>query len=175
MPIQGWWNKLYVFNKDLNLKDNVIFLDLDLVIHDSIDKLWEYHPGSFIIIRDFTRHMNPNWKKYNSSVFKFNPKNHYSLWDDFEKNYKIIISKNYGDQDYLFNILNGQGKYWPDSWIKSYKWEMREKQDLAVINGKRNFTTVKHPIIYPESCISVFHGDPNPHVVKDPWVIENWK
>ena len=175
IPIHGWWYKLYVFNSELNFRGSVLFLDLDLIIHDSIDKLWDHNSSSFIIIRDFTRHMNPNWKKFNSSVFKFNPIMYYYIWNDFKINYKTIMSKNFGDQDYLYSILQNQGHYWPDNWIKSYKWEMRSKQDLANINGKRNFTSIKDPFVYPESCISVFHGDPNPHQVKDPWVLNHWK
>lgn len=175
IPVQGWWFKLFAFNRDLNLKGTVMFLDLDLIIHNNMDKLWDYNQGSFIIIRDFTRHMNPNWKKFNSSVFRFNPSMHYNIWQDFNINYKNIISKNFGDQDHLYTLLSGVAHYWPDNWIKSYKWEMRNKSDLAIVNGRRNFTSVQQPFIYPESCIAVFHGDPNPHTVRDPWVIENWK
>ena len=173
--LNGWWFKLYVFNNELNFTGQCLFLDLDLIIHNNIDKLWDFNPGSFSIIRDFTRHMNPNWKKYNSSVFKFNPFMHYDIWHNFKFNYKNIMSKNYGDQDYLFHILNGQCQYWPDEWIRSYKWEMRDKNELALINGRRNFTSIKNPIVLPDSCIAVFHGDPNPHEIKDPWVKENWK
>jgi len=175
LPIQGWWFKTYVFSNELNLKGTVLFLDLDIVIHNNIDKLWDYQEGSFVIIRDFTRHMNPGWRKFNSSVFKFNPAINHWIWDNFQSNRNNIITKNFGDQDYLYTLLSNQGKFWPDEWIKSYKWEMRDKQDLALINGKRNFTSIKQPTVYPNSCISVFHGDPNPHIVKDPWVIENWK
>ena len=175
LQIHGWWYKLYVFNSELQFSGNVLFLDLDIIIHDNMDKLWDFNPGSFVIIRDFTRHMNPNWKKFNSSVFRFNPTMYYSIWQGFKANSKTIMSKNFGDQDYLFSILSGQGHFWPDDWIRSYKWEMRNKSELAVINGTRNFTTVRNPYVAPGSCISVFHGEPNPHLVKDPWVVENWK
>jgi len=175
LPIQGWWYKTYVFSKDLELNGDVLFLDLDLVIYDNIDKLWDYEFGSFVIIRDFTRHQSPQWKRFNSSVFKFKANEHYWVWDDFLKNYKNVVTKFHGDQDYLYSILNQNGVFWPDQWIRSYKWEMRNKNELTVINGKRNFNSIKQPTVLPDSCIAVFHGDPNPHIVKDPWVIENWK
>ena len=175
IPLQGWWYKPYVFSQDLQLKGDVLFLDLDLVIFDNIDKLWIYNPREFTIIRDFTRHMNPAWQKFNSSVFRFNAENNRWIWDHFIKNHKTIMTKNHGDQDYLYNILKDKAKHWPDDWIRSYKWEMRDKQDLSVINGKRSFAQDKPPRIESGSCIAVFHGEPNPADCRDSWVIENWK
>lgn len=175
IPLQGWWMKPFVFSRDLNLKGEVLFLDLDIVIYKNIDRLWEHSTSDFMIIRDFTRTTNPNWNKYNSSVFKFNSKNYYWIWDEFSENHKNITTKNFGDQDYLFNLLKGKAKTWPDNWITSYKWEMRSRDDIRVINGRRNFATISTPNIPTDGCIAVFHGEPNPHDVKDPWVIENWK
>lgn len=171
----GWWMKPYVFSRDLMLTGDVLFLDLDLVIFGNIDKLWTYNPANFCIIRDFTRQMSPGWRKFNSSVFRFPAKEYYWIWDEFEKDHKKIIPKNHGDQDYLYSKLSQQGRYWPDEWIQSYKWEMRDRNDLVVVNGKRNFAQPKQPKIDPNCFIAVFHGDPNPHECRDPWVIENWK
>lgn len=173
--LKGWWYKPYVFSRSLDIKGNTLFLDLDLVIHSNIEKLWEYEKDSFVIIRDFTRHMNPAWQKFNSSVFRFNPEDYYWIWDTFENNHKQITTKFYGDQDYLYSILQHSAKMWPDEWIQSYKWEMRDKSELLLRNGKRNFSTIGYPRIHSDSCIAVFHGDPNPDQVRDPWVVENWK
>ena len=173
--LQGWWFKPWIFSKENGLTGDVLFLDLDLIVYDNIEKLWSCCPDDFVIIRDFTRHMNPAWKKFNSSVFRFNAEKYYWIWDDFRSDYKNIMNKNQGDQDYLYNILHDKTKFWPDSWIQSYKWEMREKSEVQLINGKRNFTSIKSPKLISECCIAVFHGDPNPDQVKDPWVIENWK
>ena len=175
LPLHGWWMKPYVFSKSNNFEGEVLFLDLDLIIYKSIDKLWHHTTSDFLVIRDFTRVMNRNWKKFNSSVFKFDAKNYHYVWDNFSENYKNIITKNFGDQDYLYNILQNKAKTWPDTWISSYKWEMRDRNDIKVINGKRNFVNIASPNIPTDGCIAVFHGDPNPHEVKDPWVIENWK
>ena len=173
--LHGWWYKPYVFSKDLNLQGDVLFLDLDIVICANLEKLWEYHPNDFLIIRDFTRHMNPNWVKFNSSVFRFKAQNFHWIWENFTTNQNRILSKNFGDQDYLFNILKDSAKHWPDEWIQSYKWEIRSKGDLALINGKRNFISIKTPVVSPDCCITVFHGDPKPVEVNDPWVKDNWK
>lgn len=173
--LHGWWYKPYVFSRDLDLKGDVLFLDLDVVIFDNFDKLWDYYANEFLIIRDFTRHMSPTWQKFNSSVFRFNAEGHHWIWDFFSKNYQNIVPKNHGDQDFLYTMLKDRAKYWPDNWILSYKWEMRDKEDLSTINGKRNFAQDKPPKIETDSCIAVFHGDPNPSDCQDRWVIENWK
>jgi hypothetical protein len=173
--IHGWWYKPYVFSKNLNLSGEVLFFDLDVVIFNNIDKLLNYKDKDFVIIRDFIKTRIPNCNRFNSSVFKFVAENYYWIWDDFEKNKKNIITRNHGDQDYFFNILKDKATHWPDSWIQSYKWEMRNKNDVILINKKRNFKTIGTPIINPESCVAVFHGEPNPHECRDPWVIENWK
>lgn len=175
LPLQGWWLKPYIFCKDNNIVGNVLFLDLDIIIYDNIDKLWNYMPNDFVIIRDFNRHVSSDWKKFNSSVFKFNSKECYWIWEKFYKEYKTTIHRLHGDQDFLFSILKESAKYWPDHWIQSYKWEMRNRNEVQYINGKRNFINVKDPTLTDECCIAVFHGEPNPHDVKDPWVIENWR
>lgn len=174
LNVQGWWYKPYVFSRDLGLQGDVLFLDLDLVIFANLDKLWTYCPANFCIIRDFTRHMNPTWRKFNSSVFRFPAKDYHWIWDEFVRDYKKITPKNHGDQDYLYSILNQQARYWPDEWIQSYKWEMRDRSELGYVNGKRNFTHVKTPKVDPNCFIAVFHGEPNPHDCQDPWVINNW-
>lgn len=173
--LHGWWLKPYVFSAEHQFKGQVLFLDLDLIVFDRIDKLWSHSTSDFMIIRDFTRHMNPSWQKFNSSVFKFVPENYTWIWEDFYKNHKLITSKMHGDQDYLFSILKTKAKTWPDNWIQSYKWEMRNKSDIRLIQGRRNFLNIAEPKVISDCCIAVFHGEPNPHEVKDPWVIKNWQ
>ena len=170
----GWWMKPYVFSRNLGFQGDVLFLDLDIVVFENIDKLWTYNPANFCIIRDFTRHMNPSWRKFNSSVFRFPAEDFYWIWDEFEKDHKKIMPKNHGDQDYLYSLLNQQARCWPDEWIQSYKWEMRNRSELGIVGGKRNFVFTKDPKLDPNCFIAVFHGEPNPHDCRDPWVINNW-
>jgi hypothetical protein len=58
----------------------------------------------------------------------------------------------------------------------SYKWEIRSRDELSVINGKRQFKTVRNDIRPPLDCsIAVFHGEPNPQDVQDKFVVDNWQ
>ena len=84
----------------------------------------------------------------------------------------------HGDQDWIYEMMKDRQKqwtFWPDQWIMSYKWEMRDRADLEVINGVRNFKTRKIPTLLPKTNVAVFHGEPHPHQVEDDWVKENWR
>jgi len=37
--LHGWWNKLYLFSKEVNLTGRVMFIDLDTLITANIDDL----------------------------------------------------------------------------------------------------------------------------------------
>ena len=65
--------------------------------------------------------------------------------------------------------------FWPDEWIQSYKWEMRDRTYPDRINGVRNFKVKADPIVHEQCNVAVFHGEPHPHQVEDDWVKDNWK
>jgi len=175
LPLEGWWFKPCVFNRDLGLTGDVLYLDLDLVICNNIDKLWTHWKDEFVIIRDFTRMQMPDWTKFNSSVFRFVAEDYYYLGDAFKLNHSAIIRNYRGDQDYLYAELKNKGKFWPDDWIRSYKWEMRDRSELTSVNGRRNFANKANPRVEKNCCIAAFHGDPKPDICIDPWIVERWK
>src|SRR6056300_1770211 len=72
--VTGWWHKPLLFNPNLPLGDpkgTVLYIDLDVVIFRSIDKLLTFKPGEFCVIRDFNRHNAKDWKKFNSSIVRW--------------------------------------------------------------------------------------------------------
>lgn len=177
LPVTGWWFKPMFFNPNLDpdLKGTLLFLDLDMIIFRNIDKLFTYKPGQFCIIRDFNRYLIKNYDKFNSSVFRLNTGQHDQVYKDFIKNPKSIIRRFHGDQDWIRKSIQSHFEYWPEEWIQSYKWEMRGKPRFnREPRGKRDFETPGEPKIKDATSIAVFHGDPNPHNCKDPWVIEKW-
>ena len=175
--LKGWWAKPYMFSDDLNIQGTVLYMDLDVVIASNIDKLFTYSPQHWFIIRDFTRAMRPSWQKYNSSVIRFNSGQLNHLWKDFEKNQIAYQRKYFGDQDWLYAVADPKPMLWPDSWILSWKWEVRKSKQFAPGSrrGFRKFAQIEDVTPRPECCITVFHGDPNPELVEDPWVVRNWK
>ena len=170
----GWWVKPYMFSKDLPINGTILYMDLDVVIAGNIDKLFSYEPNHWCVIRDFTRVMRPKWAKYNSSVIRFKTGQLDHVWTDFKNDYKSIMRRMHGDQDWLYE-RDTSAKLWPDSWIQSWKWEVRKDKQLAPgLKGGRKLKTIEHVTPRIECCVCVFHGDPNPHLCEDPWVVDNW-
>jgi hypothetical protein len=82
----------------------------------------------------------------------------------------------HGDQDWTWHVAKDRIKFWPVEWIQSYKWEIRSREELVVRTGKSGFKFIAHDLaVHPHCSIAVFHGDPNPDVVFDPFVVDNWK
>jgi len=170
----GWWVKPYMYSKDLPIQGTILYMDLDVVLSGNIDKLFTYHPGKWCVIRDFTRAMRPKWAKYNSSVVRFQTGQLDHVWTDFKDDFRNIMKRMHGDQDWLYERDNS-AILWPDSWIQSWKWEIRKDRHLAPgLKGGRKLKTIENVTPNVECCICVFHGDPNPHNCDDPWVKENW-
>jgi len=176
LPVTGWWFKPMFFNPNLGLKGTLLFLDLDLVIFRNIDSLFTYEEGKFCIIRDFNRYIIKNYDKFNSSVFRLNTGQHSQVYTDFIKDPKNVSRRHFGDQDWIRYVIKNNFEYWPEEWIQSYKWEMRGKPRFDnQPRGVRDFLVPGDPTIKDQTSIAVFHGDPNPHVCKDQWVIDYWK
>ena len=58
---KGWWHKVHMFDPGLGLCGRVLYFDLDVVIHQNIDKLVLGYDREFLGIRDFNRKFNPQW------------------------------------------------------------------------------------------------------------------
>jgi len=56
--LNGWWNKLALFSKNLPISGTILFLDLDVVIIKNIDCLFNYKPREFIILQDYGERIN---------------------------------------------------------------------------------------------------------------------
>jgi hypothetical protein len=176
--IAGWWCKPYIFSNDLPLKGTILYMDLDVVIADNIDGLFTFGDNKWCTIRDFTRKMRPTWPKYNSSVIKFKSGQLDYLWKNFKKNQQSIQKTFYGDQDWLYDATHedNPAQLYPDNWIQSWKWEVRQTRDLKynMPRGQRQLRTIEHCEPPAGCCICVFHGDPNPENCEDPWVVKHW-
>jgi len=170
-----WWQKIHMFDPNLPVKGRILFFDLDVVIHDRIDRLASYLPDQFVGIHDFNRAFHKNWMNLNSSVLAWNHGTVSHIWNDFQKN-PAVAQRLHGDQDWIWQTSKQLIKFWPKEWIQSYKWEVRKREQLTVSNGKRQFKTVDHSVeVHPDCSVTVFHGDPKPQDVQDKFVVDNWR
>jgi len=173
--VGGWWYKPLFFDPNLNIKGTILFLDLDVIVFKNIDKLFTFAPGRFCIIRDFNRRNQSNWQKFNSSCFRLETGQHSQVYTKYIESPELHSRKFHGDQDWIYHMVKTNFTFFPDDWLQSYKWEMRNKAPMQRIDGVRNFVSPGKPIIKPDTAVAVFHGEPNPHNCVDPWCKENWK
>lgn len=171
---RGWWHKVHMFDPGLGLSGRILYFDLDIIIHDNIDKLVSDDKDTFWGIRDFNRKFHPGWSALNSSALSWIGGQHTELFTDFKADL-TRAQKLHGDQDWIWQQAKSKIKFWPDSWIQSYKWEIRDKSEVIMQNGKRGFKITRNPVIPADCAVCVFHGDPNPHDVQDPYVLDNWQ
>ena len=173
--IKTWWSKLWLFSPEMPLKGNILFFDLDVVVFDNIDTLFTHNPGKFNIIRDFNRCRINDWKTSNSSCMRWESGTMNYLWNEFKQNPTQIMQSNHGDQDWITKRAKQDINWFPDEWIRSYKWEMVGYKDTKLLtkDGKKYFKTPAR--IEKGNKVAVFHGSPNPMECADQWVIDNWK
>ena len=88
-----WWNKVHMFRDDIGLEGRIVFMDLDVVIINNIDHLWDFEGDAFVIIQDFNRCRIKNYNVRNSSVMKFNAGQEVNMWHKFfDHHQKIMLS-----------------------------------------------------------------------------------
>jgi hypothetical protein len=173
--IERSWNKVGLFGRNLAaLHGPTLFLDLDLIIVRNIDCLFEYKPGEFCIIHDWSR-----THEGNSSVFRLEAGKHAQLLDYFLAHPEEVRGNYRTDQAYISAKLleSGELHYWPEGWCCSFKRHCLPKWP------KQWFKSAE---LAGEAKIVVFHGHPKPpeaakggrsklRIIRPvPWIAEHW-
>lgn len=171
---RGWWHKVHMFDPALPINGRILYFDLDVIICNNINKLAQSQSEKdFFGIRDFNRKFHPHWNALNSSVMSWQHGLHTDVWTVFKTN-PATAQKLHGDQDWIWKVAKSRITFWPDEYIMSYKWELRDRNEIDRSNGQIKFKTVRNPSI-PKNCsVVVFHGDPKPENIRDPFVVDNW-
>ena len=163
-----------MFDPALPIDGRILYLDLDVIVCDNLDKLVaDKKEADFFGIRDFNRKFHSHWNMLNSSVLSWHKGLHPDIWTVF-KTSPATAQKMHGDQDWIWKVAKSRITFWPDEYIMSYKWELRERNEIERSNGKPRFKTIRNPPIPKNCCVVVFHGDPKPEDIKDPFVVDNW-
>ncbi|MDC0092798.1 hypothetical protein OAI86_00595 [Alphaproteobacteria bacterium] len=177
------WRKLSVWQQPLNnLKGDVLFLDLDLVITGNLDMFFDYKPGKYCVIENWTQ-IGQNIG--NTSCFRFPIGKYDTVFTKFQKDPIKIWKKYHIEQIYLSKEIKDQ-IFWPSDWCKSFKHNLLPKWPFRIWKPAN---LPKH------TSVVAFTGKPDPDDVingiwpvkksqfykkiykqlKTPkWVLENW-
>ncbi|MDR1383740.1 MAG: hypothetical protein LBJ67_07845 [Planctomycetaceae bacterium] len=178
LPERGW-RKLTVLSEKLaDLEGRALFLDLDIVILDSLEPFFETS-GKFRIIHDW------DFKRKvigNSSVFRFEIGQHADILEHFLTHGESVRAEHRNEQAYLSHAMYVKGilEYWDDAWCRSFKRHCLRSFPLGY------FVEPQQPV---NAKIVIFHGNPNPDVAirgytgkcglrvvrPTSWIAEHWK
>jgi len=170
------WLKLTSFADPLyDLQGRTLFLDLDIVIVDSLDPFFEQE-GEFIVIREWDKQDGTG----NTSCYLYTIGAHRDALQHLAEQYPASIADVRNEQEYITGFLARQGKlrYWPEAWCRSFK-----RHCMPGLLG-----WFSEPFIPEGARIIVFHGKPNPpdaiagvsgkwyrRVKPTRWVEQHWR
>ena len=171
-PKRSWWYKMQLFNPE-HFDGNLLYLDLDVVVFNSLDWVTACDPEYFWTIRDF-RYLQHACSSMNSSMMWWNVGQFAWVWDQFcRESRDTVIRRHHGDQDYINSVITPKHKrFWPDQHFQSWRWQCQE--------GGYDFPRRRHRApgaaahVDPDASVIVFHGQPKPHQINDPIVQAHW-
>ena len=147
--IETPWRKLTMWKYPLlDLSGDILFLDLDLVITGNIDDLFDYKPGKYCVIENWTQ-IGKNIG--NTSCFRF-PSGKYShIYEKINLHPHKILNNYRIEQVYISKVIPNM-VFWPSEWCLSFKHNIIPKWPI-------NF--LKKPNLPKHARIVAFTGKPD--------------
>ena len=171
------WLKLTSFANPLyDLQGRTLFLDLDIVILDSLDPFFE-QKGEFIVIKEWDKKDGTG----NTSCYLYTIGAHADALEHLKNDYPASIAPVRNEQEFITLYLARQGKlsYWPEEWCRSFKRHCLQPGIMGWF---------KPPTIPKGARLIAFHGKPNPpdaiagvsgkwyrRVLPTQWVADHWR
>jgi len=158
------WRKMSLWQTPLyDLKGDILFLDLDLVITGNLDRFFDFKPGNYCVIENWTQ-IGKNIG--NTSCFKLPIGKYNSVFKKFITNPEKYWKKYHIEQIYLSAQIKNQ-VFWPKEWCKSFKHNLLPKWPFRI------WEPAKLPV---NTSIVAFTGKPDPDdVIKGEWPVEKSK
>jgi hypothetical protein len=171
------WLKLTSFAPTLyDLRGRTLFLDLDIVIVDSLDPFFDAQ-ADFTVIKEWDKKDETG----NTSCYLFNIGAHTDALDYLKNDYPQSIANVRNEQEFITQFVARQGRlaYWPAEWCRSFKRHCIPKGLMSWF---------AKPTIPNGARMVIFHGKPNPpdaiagvsgkwyrRVPPTGWVAEHWR
>lgn len=152
------WRKLTLWDSSLfNQGETWLFFDLDVIIVNNIDALFDYKPDeSFVVMQNWTQQGK---NIGNTSIFRFTVGKHDYLFHTFLENYAEIINNPQTKNEQIYISRNIKSMvFWPDKWCVLFKVQ------CIPVFPKRLWEEATIPI---GAKVIAFPGVPNPHQARD--------
>lgn len=161
--------KLLVFRKGFaNLKGPTLFLDIDLIVLNDLDRFFDYRPGDFCIIHNWIERRKLFFRARpdvgNSSCFRFDAGTDAAeqvyesfMRDKDDPSLDAFFRK--GSQKYQTRAMRAAGhiSWWPEEWVCSFKRQCIPPWPLNLFVAPRRPKT---------ASVIAFHGSPDiPEVI----------
>ena len=169
---RGGWAKLGLFQSELyDLRGSTLFLDLDLVILDSLEDFFTFQSGAVTLCYDFMPSPKDLLRAFldrrttmgNSSVIGFRIGEQSQVYDRFIRDPQAAFKRFPNEQEFLSHYAT-KVEFWDRGWCRSFRKDSRY-----------TFQFWRKPKMPPQAKIVVFHGrykpDPLDHVE---WIYNNW-
>lgn len=169
-----WWYKMQLFDS-VHHSGPMLYFDLDVVIVDSIDWIWQLPLDRFWAVQDFKYLWRPTWPGLNTSVMWWDTSLTQSLWTEFNSQGPAQVAARYpGDQDYVTARLpQSQQARLDHTRVVSWRWQALDGgYDPAARQHCQPGTGTR---IDPGVSVLVCHGQPKPHQVSDTVIVQHWK
>lgn len=149
----GCWPKVAVFAEDLyGLRGRALFIDLDMVLWGNLDGFFAHGEGLMMLDSGPWRYRN-GVPRPMSSIFAFDLGRMGFLVERLRADRDALIERYAIEQDYIGGEA-GQIGFWPQDWVRSYKYHLRPPLLIDRFRGP------KPP--GPEVRVICFHGRPRP-------------
>ena len=110
--VPGMWRKTAIWRKDLaGIDGRALFVDLDSVIVDAIDPLFEWGDDDDVILA--RNWLKPLSKLGQTTLFRFKVGAHAYLLEQFQKDSQGIAEQYRFEQHYVTQNVRGGVKFWP--------------------------------------------------------------
>lgn len=173
-PKKSWWYKIQMFNPEYH-SGPMLYFDLDTVIINNIDWMWQLPLQYFWSVRDFKYLWRPTHYAVNSSVMLWDTQKFGHIWKQFlSEDFARTLKRYHGDQDYINDVIPATNrKFFDQNKVQSWRWQ--------ALDGGYDFSTRTHRLpnsgtaIDANTSILVFHGNPKPDQVADPAIVHHWQ
>jgi hypothetical protein len=161
--LPGWWSKMELFNQPTFARCNIFFLDLDTVIVNSLDFVFEKNTTRLVALEDFYVAEN-----LGSGIMKFVGGEYDFIYQKFmEDPTSVMRNTPTGDQTWIKQCLGGEydrfQTLFPRKFVSFKKHCCRNRNPREIVG------------IPNGASVICFHGIPKPHNITHPIISNNWK